>query len=186
MNAKIALLLTLPLIAVQPSLSAQAINKTRPEMMVSSIDSLLKLSPAQREQIARICLQCVEDLKALHPGSSTKQSFEITKRMRQQVREQLNPEQRRLYNRSRQPDGGGCMIPGPDIQLKALDSLVKLNEAQKPLALEIFTRAFNQLVELSEEDNSGARIAIRKKCDQEILGILTPEQRHKNIDRQDK
>ncbi len=165
--------------AFSSSAFAQAFNMKNPEQMVASVDRLVGLSPDQKARVTEIVKRTVSELLTLSEADRTNGGMPIRERMRKEMREVLTPEQQRKYDRTPQMNGGGLTMMSPENKLARLDALVTLTPAQKSVALQIFVRELDTLLDIPEADRGKKGMDARQAARDEVRLILTPEQQKK-------
>jgi Spy/CpxP family protein refolding chaperone len=147
-----------------------------PQMMLSRLDSLVRLNTDQRARAGEIFSEEAATLNAISPAERPVKGAEVRQGAQDRIRALLGPVQRKVYDLTPQAQGGGLTQMPPANEVARLDALVQLTAAQKADALQIFTDQIEALMEIPAADRVEKGVPIRQGTRASIRALLTPEQ----------
>lgn len=147
---------------------------------VNRLDSLVKLSAAQRAAATDVFSRELDGLEAFSPGEERLQKgIPIRKHSRDEIAKLLSPAQLELYVTTPQRLGGGA-THDPAAEASRVDKVVSLSDEQTLRVASIYQRQAEALQALApgERDGDKGRL-IRRTAQADVRAVLTPGQQVK-------
>jgi hypothetical protein len=150
-----------------------------PNNALIRLDEAVPLTTEQKSKAIKIFEQEAGALNAIPAEDRPEKGAEFRQTALAQIRALLTPEQQRKYDRTPQSQGGGLSMMSPENSVARLDRIVSLSNAQKKEATEIFGDEIDEVGSLAPQDRKEKGMVIRQAANEEVRGLLTPEQQQK-------